>query len=505
MRPVPIPGGQGFKVTFRHPACGNKPKTYGLGTRELAAAEAICLDAESLLSHLRDKNQLDDGMLRTFRRRAVEIILGDDIASRAFGSAPSASLGREGANEVMGEIEKARLLTKKDREAGIDHNAEDEDEFVTESLEKLSPRSHRLLLERTKDLEAKLATARETADAFQHDALEYRKMTNVTVRVSLGAAIRGSNPKPWLNQSPAGFEAHHAASGVSDQEHRQCGATLRMFMDALGEGMKLGTIRAKDIDVFLRDMKALDGKPLNVRTKRNRRGYLALFFRWAAKEYGLGRNPMADIDEIKGVVHEDIRAIGTEEDLRHFISALAPVPYWQAWAAFACLAGPRYSEQCRLTVDDVLLDQGYCVIKARKTGRQRRVPLERSILLPILREHVRRRLAEMADASGLDNLRTRLLFPSIVGAGTIKRTKSAPGTWSSNRNWRDNWDAATKATGTWDHGPAEWRHSFGTALGMCGWNALEISRVMGNSPAVCERHYVAAVSLGPTRRWKLEF
>ena len=122
MRPVPIPGGQGYKVTFRHPSFGNKPKTFGLATRELAAAEGICLDAESLLSRLRVRSQLDDALLRSFRRRAVEIVLGTEAVQRIFGNAPSAALGHEGASEILEEIERARVLTKKDRRAaGIDH------------------------------------------------------------------------------------------------------------------------------------------------------------------------------------------------------------------------------------------------------------------------------------------------------------------------------------------------------------------------------------------------
>lgn len=40
---------------------------------------------------------------------------------------------------------------------------------------------------------------------------------------------------------------------------------------------------------------------------------------------------------------------------------------------------------------------------------------------------------------------------------------------------------------------------------MCGWNSLEIARVMGNSEDVAKRHYVAATAAGQGKRWGFKF
>ena len=45
----------------------------------------------------------------------------------------------------------------------------------------------------------------------------------------------------------------------------------------------------------------------------------------------------------------------------------------------------------------------------------------------------------------------------------------------------------------WEYGPAEWRHCAGTAMGHAGVSGLRISQWLGNSEAICRRHYIADV------------
>ena len=47
------------------------------------------------------------------------------------------------------------------------------------------------------------------------------------------------------------------------------------------------------------------------------------------------------------------------------------------------------------------------------------------------------------------------------------------------------------------------RHTYGTLLGQCGWSSLEISRTMGNSPTIAERHYISVTD--PGKRWPFRF
>lgn len=52
---------------------------------------------------------------------------------------------------------------------------------------------------------------------------------------------------------------------------------------------------------------------------------------------------------------------------------------------------------------------------------------------------------------------------------------------------------------------SEWRHSFSTALGMSGFSSLEIARLMENSAAIAERHYVAIRTQDAGNRWPFKW
>jgi len=57
-------------------------------------------------------------------------------------------------------------------------------------------------------------------------------------------------------------------------------------------------------------------------------------------------------------------------------------------------------------------------------------------------------------------------------------------------NWRTRqFDPAAAAVGIPDATPYALRHSFASLLVQAGWNALEISAEMGNSPEVVQRDY----------------
>jgi integrase len=58
------------------------------------------------------------------------------------------------------------------------------------------------------------------------------------------------------------------------------------------------------------------------------------------------------------------------------------------------------------------------------------------------------------------------------------------------RNWRRrSFEPAAAAAGVEDATPYTLRHSFASVLVQAGWNALEISVEMGNSPEVVQRDY----------------
>ncbi|MCZ7648216.1 MAG: site-specific integrase [Planctomycetota bacterium] len=394
--------------------------------------------------------------------------------------------------------------------------------YVLEELQKITPKGIRRLQEDLSNALKRIQDLDSQNKAMRAELIELRKKANVTVTATIAEAIRGPatskgrRRKDWLNEEPQGFEQFYRA-GRSESHYRWVGKVLWNFTSALrrkGE-TPVGSVSAAEIDKWLATTRKADGAEHNPLTRRAYKNALSVFFRWASKAFGMGTNPMRDVDPVRGVVFENIVAIRQVSDLASLLKALEPWPYWQAWLAVATLAGPRYSEQARLKVSDVLLQEGHLRIRATKTGKQRMVPIEQSILDPILKQHLARRRRESSGGE--------FLFPALTGPGVHERKKSEPHRWSHNRCWHTYWSAAIakaaelknmtlaeaikkkKLPEYWGYGPREWRHTFGTLLGLSGWNALEIARVMGNSPMVADQHYVAVSSKGKGSRLKLKW
>jgi integrase len=159
------------------------------------------------------------------------------------------------------------------------------------------------------------------------------------------------------------------------------------------------------------------------------------------------------------------------------LNALDGRPDLQAMVATLIFAGLRREEMLWLTLDDLDLQappNGLLRIRAKtveggswqpKTQINRAVPVSRT-----LRMH-------------LDCHRRRItpghwLFPSPNG------TKWDPDNFS--RDLR-----AINKTAKLPWGCLDYRHTFGSQLAMKGESLYKISKLMGNSPEICRRHYAA--------------
>jgi integrase len=110
-------------------------------------------------------------------------------------------------------------------------------------------------------------------------------------------------------------------------------------------------------------------------------------------------------------------------------------------------------------------------LKATKTDRIRTV----SLLAPFASDLALWRAATSAVGSAA------LVFPRTDG-DVFRDT--------DYRNWRSrHFDPAALAAGADGATPYTLRHSFASLLVQAGWNALEISSEMGNSPEVVQRDY----------------
>jgi len=202
-------------------------------------------------------------------------------------------------------------------------------------------------------------------------------------------------------------------------------------------------------------------------------------FTYAAKKWNfvaLDRrypNPAGAVERRK----EPARTIRflTLEDIDKQLTVLAEHPTLHAMVATLIYAGLRRSEVLWLTRDDVDLNRRLIRVRAKtvdgefwqpKTGRNRVVPIS-TALLEIL----------AAYSSGGES-------PWFLPAPTGKRWD--PDTFSQTLR------KANVAQGL-DWSCLDFRHTFGSHLAQRGRSLYHISEFMGNSPAICRKHYAALV------------
>jgi len=547
LKPQKHPQGKGFILKFRHPLL-KSVVSRGLGTSDETAAQSIVIDLESLFS----KPDLLQGPpykaeLVMYERRAVEIALGAEAARIIFDGIETrpaltvdeiARLVQAGTvlntPAVDYSLRRRQMIADIDAEqpqpvdAAVLHSERQIAQQQTERVEALigfTPQANRRLQEHNSDLLKELKVARNELESRRAENDRLRRQHNVDVKATLGHAVESW--KPSYRQ------------GRKSDTVKTSFAYLDKFIEFMPEKArtKLGSIRARDIDRWIESLRKIVEVDGNIEvddedkctefsplTKRNHRNAVSTFFRWAVSKFDLVENPVAKTLPIAGVesIPERIVAVDRAVDFTSMLSALEPYSYWRTWVAVACFAGPRFQEQRTLRLDDVYVDTDGDLIRVRtrasgrqtigtKTGRERRIPIERTTLKPILLAFLEERRRQQRATSATAAEKSDWLFPTLAPDGTIPRVKTEVGLWSDNTLFLKWWRRIAQAAGNnqagkyWEYGPREWRHTFGTILGNCGWNALEIARAMGNSADVCQRHYVASVSAGQDRRWPFKW
>lgn len=542
IKPKPILGKPGFRVVFRHPADRSRIVSKSLGTRDEGLALAICQDLDRIVDdgpEVWADPQAAPHVLK-YHPRAIAIFFGSSHPAALESAANPGPMAPDEVGNVLGLLAASGALRGGSPEAS------------GEAMDQAAAVLRKYRSAEIRRLQRKNAALQTKLDAYENELREVRaevdllrKKQNLHVKVTAGEALsawmedyrRGVARRTWI-------EATRAAAAFVGS------------LPAAGR-CKLGDADVVRLRAWLRGLRRQDGEEISPITRRKMRAYVSTWLSWCQQEYQLAVNPAAQLGRLPGVARhpERIVAIRRQEDLMDLIESLERWPYWQAWVATACLAGPRWSEQARMQIEDVFLEDGYLRISTlapgphgprgedsgreassvgsagalggrggrgrgaamrtgmvgTKTGRERRVPLERTILLSILRRHIANRAAErLAGSDDQPGISTAFVWPSLLGPHQmIARRYSAEGAWSSGSNWHGEWGPVAQAAsggrreGVWAYGPAEWRHTFGTVLGMCGWTSLEIARVMGNSPGIAERHYVALAGSG--KRWGFKF
>lgn len=215
------------------------------------------------------------------------------------------------------------------------------------------------------------------------------------------------------------------------------------------------------------------------KTANNMREILHRLFAFAIKHYDFRScdrrysNPVAAVER-HGEPAPEIRFL-TLAQIEAQLRALEGHSAIRALVATYIYAGLRREEAFWLTHEDVDLEQRIIRVRAKsidgeywqpKTKRNRAVPIGETLL-----ENLR----------GYELPRRSIwFFPSPTG----KR-------WNPD-NFSQDLRTINKANGL-DWGCLDFRHTFGSQLAQKGESLYKIATLMGNSPAICQRHYAALI------------
>lgn len=156
---------------------------------------------------------------------------------------------------------------------------------------------------------------------------------------------------------------------------------------------------------------------------------LHAFFEWMVKKQLIGINPLAEIKKPRQPQLPP-KSLSEEEAIKLLkaVSSLKTEHYFttlrnKAVIATFLLTGLRKAELINLRVEDVDLENGFLIVQKGKGGKRREIPLEQTILSPILREYLDYRIRLGKDSewffngtfSGRGNNDNKLAVSTING------------------------------------------------------------------------------------------
>jgi len=236
-------------------------------------------------------------------------------------------------------------------------------------------------------------------------------------------------------------------------------------------------ITTADIATFISGQ--VRSRGLAPKTANRYREILVRLFNWATEQRGIriygDKNPAAPVEKYKENAPE-IQFL-TLPQIDEQLNALQDNFQMQAMVATLIYAGLRREELLWLTIDDVDFKSGaFGAIRIRaktidgefwqpKTKLNRIVPISSK-----LRHHLEKYRPKITPG--------KWYFPSPQG----KR-------WDCDNFSADLRAANDAANLSWSC--LDYRHTFGSQLAMKGESLYKISKLMGNSPEICRRHYAA--------------
>jgi len=215
------------------------------------------------------------------------------------------------------------------------------------------------------------------------------------------------------------------------------------------------------------------------KTANRSREVLTRLYNWAMEQNGIrlpgDKNPAAKVERYKESASEI--SFLTLEAIDEQLKALEQWPELQTMVAFYIYTGLRREELCWLTIDDVDLNAGkngmirVCAKTVNgkfwepKTKVNRAVPISSNL----------RKYLDLYSPAIVEG---KLFFSTVNGCQ-----------WDPDNLSREIRDANASVGLDWTC--LEFRHTFGSQLAMKGESLFKISKIMGNSPEICRKHYAA--------------
>lgn len=236
-------------------------------------------------------------------------------------------------------------------------------------------------------------------------------------------------------------------------------------------------LSAEILSTFLSDL--IKSKGVSPKTVNHYRQNIVTLCNWAQREGGVrfpgGKNPVADVRCYKvpkcGITFLKLKEIREQLDVLAYDLEL------QTLVSLYIYAGLRREEALWLTLEDFQWDLGnHGVIMVRgksidgeawvpKTAEDRIVPISKDL------------------GGYLDR------YLTVRRSGTWFFPAPKGGRWDPDNFSELLREANLKHGLSWSC--LDYRHTFGSQLAMKGESLYKISKLMGNSPAICQKHYAA--------------
>lgn len=250
-----------------------------------------------------------------------------------------------------------------------------------------------------------------------------------------------------------------------------------------GKGEKLSPLEASSFEALTARMMSRwlsEYASINCaapKTCNRYREILQKMFAWAIDVYGIkfpgGVNPALKIQRWREGA--PVIVFLTLDDITRQLHVLQGMQQLQTMVAVYIYAGLRREEGLWLQEKDVDLEAGYIRIRSKEVlGRSWQPKNGKNRLVPISAE-LRRYLEK---------------YKPVESEGDWYFPSPEAGWWDPDNFSGRALAPVNKANGlTW--GCDEFRHTFGSQLAMAGTALQKISKMMGNSVQICERHYAA--------------